>query len=193
MQFDYAPGATPLDPDEAQGLIPRHITTQAELNEWEQTNILDGMPWILRQRKQDLLSAVVLRAVHRKMFGKTWRWAGAFRLTDKNIGVDWRHIAVSLHNLLDDVRVQVDFASYAPDELVLRFHHRLVWTHPFANGNGRHARMMADLLIQQLGEPPFSWGGRSLVSAGDTRQAYLAALRAADAHDYQPLLRFARS
>ncbi len=192
MDFHYAPGATPLDPDEAVGLIPRHIVTQSELNEWEQTNILEGVQWALKQKKRELLAEVFVRELHRRMFGKTWKWAGNFRQTDKNIGVDWQHISVQLRNLLDDVKAQIALRSWPADELALRFHHRLVWIHPFANGNGRHARLMTDLLIQRLGLPAFTWGGEALNTTGDTRKAYLDALRAADGRDYQPLLQFAR-
>jgi len=193
MDFDYAPGATPLDPDEAAGLIPRHITTQGELNEWEQANILEGVQWALKQKKRDLLDEVFVRELHRRMLSKTWKWAGTYRQTDKNIGADWRQIPVQLRNLLDDAKTQIEFKSYPADALALRFHHRLVWIHPFANGNGRHARLMADLLIQRLGHPAFSWGRESLVTASTNRQSYLAALRAADNRDYQPLFEFARS
>lgn len=193
MDFQYAPGATPLDPDEAAGLIPRHITTQGELNEWEQTNILEGVQWALKQKKRDLLDEAYQRELHRRMFSKTWKWAGSFRQTDKNIGVDWLQIPVQLRNLQGDAKAQIEFKSYPPDELVLRFHHRLVWIHPFANGNGRHARLMADMLIQRMGHPAFSWGGQSLVGASEKRRAYLDALRAADGRDYQPLFQFARS
>lgn len=193
MDFQYAPGATPLDPDEAAGLIPRHITTQGELNEWEQTNILEGVQWALKQKKRDLLDEAYQRELHRRMFSKTWKWAGSFRQTDKNIGVDWLQIPVQLRNLQGDAKAQIEFKSYPPDELVLRFHHRLVWIHPFANGNGRHARLMADMLIQRMGRPAFSWGGQSLVGASEKRRAYLDALRAADGRDYQPLFQFARS
>jgi Fic-DOC domain mobile mystery protein B len=193
MKFHYAPGATPLDPDEATGLIPRHITTQVELNEWEQTNILEGMQWAARQQKREFLDEYFLRELHRRMFGKTWKWAGNFRQSDKNIGVDWRQIPVQLRNLLEDVKAQIELQSYSLDEIALRFHHRLVWIHLFTNGNGRHARLAADLLVQKLGRPAFSWGGQSLVEVNDGRKAYLAALRAADTRVYDALLTFARS
>lgn len=191
--FNDAPGATPLDPDEAAGLIPSHIVTQGELNEWEQANILEGAHWASKQRKPDLLNERLLRELHRRMFGKTWQWAGTYRQTDKNIGIDWQQIPVQLRNLFDDAKTQIEFQSYPADELALRFHHRLVWIHPFANGNGRLARLMADLLVQRLGHPAFGWAGQSLATAGTQRQSYLAALRAADHRDYQPLLTFARS
>lgn len=193
MEFHYAPGATPLDPDEAAGLIPGHITTQKELNEWEQTNILEGLQWVQRQKKREILDEAFLREMHRKMFGQTWKWAGNFRQSDKNIGADWRQIPVQLRQLLGDVRAQIEYGSYPVDEIALRFHHRLVWIHPFANGNGRHSRLAADLLIQRLGAKAFTWGGQSLVEASEKRQRYLAALRAADGRDYQALLAFARS
>ena len=189
---DDLPGATPLDPDELASLIPGHIATQGELNEWEQLNILQGEAWARKQRKE-ILDEAFVRQLHRQMFGETWRWAGEFRKSDKNIGVDWLTIGVELKTLLDDVRYQMAHGGYPPDELAVRFHHRLVAIHPFPNGNGRHARMMADLLVQRLVQPRFTWGSRSPNDAGDVRQRYIAALQAADARDYTPLLAFARS
>ena len=192
IRFEFAPNATPLDPDETAGLLARHITTQAELNEWEQANILEGQRWAVKQGRRDMLDDAFVRELHHRMFSKTWKWAGQFRHTDKNIGVDWQQVPVQLCNLLGDAKTQIEFKSYPTDELVLRFHHRLVWIHPFANGNGRHARLMADLLIARLGQPAFNWGGQALVSAGEKRRAYLEALRAANVRDYQLLLKFAR-
>jgi Fic-DOC domain mobile mystery protein B len=194
MRFnpDDVPGATALDAEERASLIPGHITTQGELNEWEQLNILQGEAWARTQRN-DILNDAFVRQVHKQMFGETWRWAGAFRTSDKNIGVDWFNVGIELKKLLDDVRYQIAHASYPPDEIAVRFHHRLVFIHPFPNGNGRHARLMADLLVERLGQPRFTWGSRSLVDATDTRHSYIAALQAADAHDYAPLLAFARS
>ena len=192
VNLDYPPGATPLDADELANLIPGHITTQGELNEWEQLNILQGEAWARKQR-QEILQEAYVRKLHERMFGETWRWAGEFRKSDKNLGVDWLKIGVELKKLLDDVRYQVEHGSYPADEIVVRFHHRLVAIHPFPNGNGRHARLMADLLAERLGHPRFSWGSRSLVDASETRQRYIAALQAADARDYGPLLAFARS
>lgn len=192
VNLDYAPGATPLDPDELAGLIPDHIATQGELNEWEQQNIQVGDDWARKQRK-DILTEDFLRQLHKRMFGETWRWAGEFRRSDKNIGVDWLQIGVELRKLLDDVRYQVELGSYPPDEIAMRFHHRLVAIHPFANGNGRHARLMADLLVERLGRPRFTWGRVNLVDAGETRQRYIAALQAADARDIALLFAFARS
>ena len=192
INLDYAPGATPLDADELASLIPGHVITQGELNEWEQLNIVQGDTWARKQRKE-ILDEGFLRRLHQQMFGQTWRWAGTFRKSDKNIGVDWLRIGVELKNLLDDVHYQVEHSSLPPDEIAVRFHHRLVAIHPFPNGNGRHARLMADLLAERLGRPRFTWGSASLVDANETRQRYIAALQAADARDIAPLLAFARS
>lgn len=193
MNFHYPIGATPLDPDEAEGLIPAHITTQADLNAWEQANIIEGERWAARQKKRDILDEGFVRELHRRMFDKTWRWAGTFRNSNKNIGADWPQIAMQLRNMLDDTSYQFEHATFQPDELALRFHHRLVSIHPYPNGNGRHARLMADLLIQKLGQARFTWGSSNLVDEGDTRRQYIDALRAADRHDLSLLLAFARS
>ena len=192
FDFDYPPGATPLDADELASLIPGHITTQSELNEWEQLDIVQGENWARKQRKE-ILNVAFLRQLHQKMFGETWKWAGEFRKTDKNIGIDWLQISVELKKLLDDTHYQIEHTSYPPDEIAVRFHHRLVLIHPFPNGNGRHARLMADLLVERLGQPRFTWGRRSLVDANDTRKDYIAALQDADRRDIAPLLAFARS
>ena len=195
MEFQYAPGATPLDPDEAAGLVPSHITTQADLNAWEQANILQAVRWIARQKKRALLTEGFVRDLHRRMFDQTWKWAGTFRQSNKNIGVDWTQVAVKLRNLLDNTRFQIDHKVFEPDELVVRFHHQLVWVHAFPNGNGRHARLMADVLAQQLGRPRMTWGGADveLVSMGTVRDRYLKAMREADQGQWSALIAFARS
>jgi Fic-DOC domain mobile mystery protein B len=195
MEFQYAPGATPLDPDEAAGLVPSHITTQADLNAWEQANILQAVRWVARQKKRDLLTEGFVRDLHRRMFDQTWKWAGTFRQSNKNIGVDWTQVAMKLRNLLDNTRFQIDHKVFEPDELVVRFHHQLVWVHAFPNGNGRHARLMADVLAQQLGRPRMTWGGADveLVSMGTVRDRYLKTLREADQGQWSGLIAFARS
>lgn len=194
MNFEYPEGATPLDPDEAEGLLLSHITNRSELDRWEQDNIAEAEAWAFRRKQKDLLSEVFACRLHRKMYGNVWRWAGDFRRTGKNIGVDCWSIGPELRNLLADVATWIEFGSYPPDEIAARFHHRLVSIHLFPNGNGRHARLMTDLLlVQVLGRPRFTWGRENLVRAGDCRQRYIRALRAADRHDYGPLLEFVRS
>lgn len=202
MQLDYPEGATPLDPDEAAGLIPKHIVNHGQLNEWELTNVLQGEQWAFgisggRRRTfatvDDLLTPAFVRALHKRMFGDTWRWAGAFRTTEKNIGIDPARIASSLSDLCEDVKTQLQHASYPLDEIAARMSHRLVAIHPFANGNGRLSRTLADLILVESDAARFSWGAANLVSESEARANYLAALRAADAKDYKFLLAFVRS
>jgi Fic-DOC domain mobile mystery protein B len=184
------PVSTPLDPDEARALFPRHIATQAELNEWEHDNIVEGERWAFARRRKDLLTADFLKRLHRKMFGATWKWAGQWRTSEKNIGIAPEQIPVAVRELLQDVAAQVDGHSYPIREVAARLHHRLVQIHPFPNGNGRLARTYADLLLFSQGEERFRWGEGDLVAQGNVRERYIAALRAADARDYGPLLQF---
>lgn len=195
MEFKYPPGATPLDPDEAAGLVPTHITTQSDLNAWEQTNILQGERWASRQKSRELLDEGFVRELHKRMFDQTWQWAGMFRKSNKNIGVDWPQVSLKLRDLLDNTRYQLEHQVFMDDEIVVRFHHQLVWIHAFPNGNGRHARLMADLLAMRLGTARMSWGGGSLglASVSTVRERYLAALRAADQGRFDLLIQFARS
>ena len=190
MKFEYAPGATPIDADEALGLIPAHLTLQRELNEYEEANILEATEWLFGRRRGDPLDDQFVHTVHRRMFNHTWQWAGEARRSDKNIGVRWFEIPVRLHEMLGDVRTQIEYKAYSPVEIAARYHHRLVSIHVFPNGNGRHARLMADLLLAQLEDHRFEWGRGSLASAGELRDRYIAALRAADGGDCRPLLEF---
>lgn len=194
IKFTYPFGTTPLDADEAVGLIPQHISTQEDLNLWEEANIVHGERWAFRQKRQDILDEGFMRQLHKKMFEKTWRWAGTFRMSNKNIGVDWPQVPIRVRNLLDNTRYQIDHQVFAPDELAIRFHHQLVWIHAFSNGNGRHARFMADVLAITLGMRRFTWGSASsLVKNGGIRTQYLQALRAADQGQLALLLHFAKS
>ncbi len=194
MIFHYAKGQTPIDAAEAAELIPP-LETQSQLNAWEQENIIHGREWAFSKRvfkKLDLLSESCLREIHKKMFGETWKWAGHFRKTEKNIGVPSYRISMDLKNLLDDAHYWVEHRTFEPDELAVRFHFRLVQVHLFPNGNGRHARLVADLLAVRFDRPIFSWGSADLTQVGDARERYLKALSAADHGDYVPLLEFSR-
>lgn len=195
MQIHYPPGATPLDPDEAVGLVPTHITTQDDLNAWEQINIAQDERWAERQKRRALLDERFVRDLHRQMFDKTWDWAGTFRKSNKNIGVDWTQVSVRLCDLLGNTQYQIKNQVFDADEITVRFHHRLVWTHAFPKGNGRNARLMADSLATRLGRARLSWGdghtSGTPISAVQGR--YLAALRAADQGDFGDLIAFARS
>jgi Fic-DOC domain mobile mystery protein B len=186
-------GATPLDPDDAEDLLPDHLASRADLNAWEQANIAKAVDWLAKRRKgRSVLNADFVRELHRRMFDETWAWAGRFRTTGKNIGVPAHTIAPALRDLFDDAAHWVAHATYPTDEIAARFHHRLVQIHPFPNGNGRHGRLMADALLIELGAAPFTWGAGDLDREGDVRACYLAALRLADAGDCALLLEFVR-
>jgi len=190
MKFEYLPGATPIDPDEAVGLIPTHLTLQRELNEYEEANILEAVDWLLARRRGDPLDDRFIHVVHDRMFDRTWKWAGQARRSDKTLGVPWTEIATRLRQMLDDVQAQIQYRTYAPVEIAARYYHRLVSVHVFPNGNGRHARLMADLLLSDLAGQRFEWGRGSLIAASELRARYIAALRAADGGGYGPLLEF---
>jgi Fic-DOC domain mobile mystery protein B len=184
--------ATPLTPEEMHGLIPTHIAFRRELNQAEQDNILRGQSWALGRSRDPLTEKFILE-LHRRMLGDVWRWAGKLRTSERNIGIEYWKIPVALRQLLDDANAWIDFKTYPPEEMALRFHHRLVQIHPFPNGNGRHSRLMADLLAMRHGGARFTWGRQSLRDPSAVRTCYIDALRAADRHDIAPLLAFARS
>jgi len=183
---------TELTEEEREALIPSYITLRSELNEAEQANILEGEQWAFA-RKRDVLAEQFLINLHQRMFGNVWRWARQYRTSGKNIGVDAYRIPTELRQLLDDCRYWIENNTYEPDEIAVRFHHKLVWIHLYPNGNGRHARLAADLLLKSMGLERFSWGGKNLVDDEKTRKRYIAALHAADEHDLGPLLEFVRS
>ncbi|MFT3987973.1 mobile mystery protein B [Aestuariivirga sp.] len=190
---DYPVGATPLDPDEMEGLRFPHITTRGQLDELEQANIETGLRWLSRLRRRDILTDEFVIALHKRLFGEVWAWAGTFRRTEKNIGIDPLQIGIELRTLMDTARFWKDHQTYMPAEAALRLHHRMVQIHPFPNGNGRHARIAADLILERIyNDRPVDWaGGHDLQKMNDRRIAYIAALRAADSHDFGPLLAFA--
>lgn len=183
---------TPLTGEEREQLIPSYITTRTELNEAEHIGIAQASRWLFA-RKRDIASDALLQELHYRMFSEVWRWAGQYRKSLRNIGVDAYRIGIEMRQLADDVRFQIEHQSFPVDEIAVRFSHRLVRIHAFANGNGRHSRLVADYLAMQLGRPRFSWGRSSLADAGTNRNNYIAALRLADQNDISALIAFARS
>ena len=182
-------GATPLDPDELAGLKFKHITIRGQLDELEQANIVQGLMWLKKSKQEDLFTLNFVMELHKALFGEVWGWAGTFRLTEKNIGIDPLQISVSLRNLLDDLSAWIEFETYPPVEAVLRFHHLLVKIHPFSNGNGRFSRIYADVIAEKIfAIKPINWGGRNFDKVSETRTQYIQALRAADGGDLSLLL-----
>ncbi|TBR19235.1 MAG: mobile mystery protein B [Chitinophagaceae bacterium] len=196
LEFEYINGQTPLDEDEKEGLLIPSIATHGELDEFEQQNIEQAVQWTLRRsfKPEEVFTEPFLKEAHKKMYGDVWAWAGEFRKTNKNIGVDKWQIPVELKTLLDDTIFWITNKVYEPDELTVRFKHRLVSIHCFPNGNGRHSRLMADIIIEKIfKQPVFSWGAGDLVHVSDVRKKYLDGIKAADKGDYKQLIKFARS
>ena len=195
LDFDLTDGQTPLDEDEKEGLLIPTITTRGDLDEFEQLGVEKAIEWLLTRKltADKILTEEFVRDLHKRMFGNIWKWAGEFRRTNKNIGVDKYLIPVELKNLLDDCRYWIEKNSFSDDEIAVRLSHRMVLIHPFANGNGRHSRLIADVLITKVfGKSYFTWGSVNLTKAGEARTKYLQALRAADQNDYKLLVEFAR-
>jgi len=192
MDFEYPEGATPLDPDEAADLLPSHISTHSELNAWEGANILIAETWLFARRRTDLFSDEFVRSLHRRMFDATWRWAGQYRHSDKNIGVHWPQITVAVKQCLEDVQFWLAHGTFDLDTIAAGLHHRMVSVHPFPNGNGRHTRLLADALLFVSGKPRFTWGREIAGADSVVRAQYIRALHMADAGDLQALVQFAR-
>lgn len=193
MKLDYPVGATPLNPDELEGLILA-VRTQGELNELEKANIRIGYEWAEKSRllRKELLTYSGLFRLHKELFGKVWEWAGTQRVSEKNLGVAPHQISQELHKLCMDVKYWIENKIYKWDEVAVRFHHRLVLIHPFVNGNGRLARIAADLLLIYNDQEVFTWGAGDLMDEGLARKSYIDALRQADRGDYAALAKFVR-
>jgi len=196
LNLNLIDGQTPLDEDEIDGLLIPSISNRGELDEFEQQNIEEAVQWSITRniKPQTVLSESFVKEVHKRMFNQVWRWAGDFRRTNKNLGVDKWQIATELNKLLQDAMFWVENDTYPADEIAVRFKHRIVSIHSFANGNGRHSRLMADIIVDKIYKKPvFNWGAGNLIKNGDVRTRYLKAFKAADNGDYAMLLNFARS
>lgn len=196
LNLDYIGGQTPLDEDEKEGLLIKSISTRGELDEFEQQNIENAIQWILTKKFKidQILTESFIQDLHKRMYGGVWKWAGVYRKTNKNIGVDKFEIPIYLRSLLDDTAYWVEHKVYSPEEIAVRFKHKLVSIHCFPNGNGRHSRLIADIMIQKIYTLPlFTWGEGSLSNDNDTRDNYLKAIKKADDGDYELLIKFVRS
>jgi Fic-DOC domain mobile mystery protein B len=196
LTIEYVEGQTPLDDNEKEGLRIPSITTREELDEFEQLNIEKAIQWTFGKKisVEQLFSEKFIKELHKRMYGEVWKWAGTFRTSEKNIGIKSYLIAIDLKLLLDDAIFWKKNNTYNSEELAVRFKHRLVSIHCFANGNGRHSRLMADLIMEKLYNSKFfSWGSANLVKATETRRNYIQAVRKADNNDIKPLILFAKS
>ncbi|MDI9311004.1 MAG: mobile mystery protein B [Limnohabitans sp.] len=196
LTIDYINGQTPLSEEEMEGLKIPSITTRKELDEFEQLNIEKAIEWTLRAKlkPEQLFSEKFIKDLHKKMYGDVWKWAGNFRNSEKNIGIKSYMVTVALKQLLDDALFWYQNNTYPQDEMAIRFKHRLVSIHCFPNGNGRHSRLIADLIVTKLYNANyFTWGKSNLVQANETRTNYIKALKEADNQNYKLLIEFAKS
>ena len=196
LNLNYLEGQTPLDEEENNGLRIPTIAIRQELDEFEQQSIEDAMLWVFNKslNAEIVLTEKFICDLHKRMYGQVWSWAGKFRKTDKNLGIDKWKIPVELRALCDDALFWMINQTFSNDEIALRFKHRLVSIHCFSNGNGRHSRLMADIIISKvLNQPIFSWGSSYLVKEDNVRKAYLKALKSADRGELKSLLLFSRS
>ncbi|GGH15918.1 mobile mystery protein B [Pedobacter zeae] len=196
LDLNYIDGQTPLDEDEKDGLLISTIATREELDEFEQQNIEEAIKWTLSKKfkPEKLLTEAFIKDIHKRMYKDVWKWAGTFRRTNKNIGVDRWQVAIELKNLLEDTRFWIENNTYSPDEIAIRFKHRIVSIHCFSNGNGRHSRLLADIIVEKLfHKKVFTWGAENLSRESENRRNYINSLKLADNGDYRGLLLFARS
>ncbi|WP_165750263.1 mobile mystery protein B [Cellulophaga sp. Z1A5H] len=196
LEFDYKEGQTPVDEEEKEGLKIKSITTQGELDEFEQLNIEKAVEWTIhtKLKLEKILTKKFVRDLHKRMYGDVWKWAGDFRKTEKNIGIPWTQIGIELKNLLDDTKYWIENKTYSPEEIAIRFKHRIVSIHCFPNGNGRHSRMMADIIMESIfGNEIFSWHQSNMVKSNEIRKEYINALKKADDGNVAPLIKFAKN
>lgn len=193
MKFQNPPGATPLN--DTEGLIPKHITTQEDINEYEQNNILRAIKKLMasRYRKERWLNSSFIKQVHKEMFGETWEWAGEFRKIETNIGLPPYQISSEIKKLCDDINFWPIESEKKAIENAVKFHYRLTHIHPFKNGNGRHARFMANLYLYNHHFSLLPWGACPLNKNDATRKKYLTALKEADQGKLDKLIQFAES
>jgi len=194
--IEYAPGSTPLDPDELLGLIPDYISTQGELNTLEQSNILEAKTWIFSKKPKNILTDTFMIDLHKRMFKDVWKWAGRYRTSDKAIGVHWQQISVQMNLLMSDAQYWIENQIYSWDEIGARFHHKLVAIHAFPNGNGRHARLATEVILATNAQAIFTWGSKTYTENLDQvsalRTEYIEALREADQRRFKKLIEFIR-
>ncbi len=196
LKLEYNEGQTPLDEDEKDGLLIKTISVREELDEFEQANIQQAVEWSIKTKfnKDQILTEEFILLVHKKMFGEVWAWAGTKRKCNKNIGVDKYQISVELNYLFEDCKYWIENNTFSPDEIAIRFSHRIVKIHVFPNGNGRHSRLIADIMISNLyNKPTFTWGRTDLSQKSEVRKKYLEAIYDADKGLIQPLIDFSRT
>ncbi|WP_425234701.1 mobile mystery protein B [Ulvibacterium sp.] len=195
LELQYTAGQTPIDEEEKEGLKIKSITTQGELDEFEQLNIEKAVEWTIHAnlKSEKILTEKFIKDLHKRMYGDVWKWAGEFRKSEKNIGIKWTLIGVELKKLLDNTKYWIENDTFSPEEIAIRFKHQIVSIHCFPNGNGRHSRMVADIMMESIfGKAVFTWHRSNMIKTDKIRKAYIDALRKADKGNIKPLIEFAK-
>jgi len=188
MHFEDPDADMPLEADEIKALIPGHITSRAQLNNWQQENILAAKLWGFKGLTKIVITPAFIVKLHEKMFYKTWTWAGKLRQQDNQRGEPWADIAQALTKLSEDSNCWLEEKAYELEELLARLHYRLVAIQAFFDGNGRHGRLLTDLLYYKLARKQFDWGKTLNEKPLVIRQRYHEALQAAEQGNLSPLL-----
>lgn len=184
-------GHTLVPDDELEHLKLSYIRTRGELNAAEQAGIARVYASRRRPTLDRLLDDLYLRRLHRRMYDQVWDWAGRYRLVDTNIGIDPPQIPAAVRDLVAGAKMWFDGGD--PSVEAVRLYHRLVFIHPFVNGNGRFSRLAAHFAGRALDIEPFTWGASLGLDTTTLRRRHLEALWAADAGDLDPLIVFSRS
>ncbi len=195
------PGETPLTEEDLLGLKLPLVNNRAQLSAVEGPNILSAKQWALKSRRSrlpEMLTVEYMQELHRRMLGDVWQWAGKIRSIQLQnaFASAVPYIRSDLQGLYHDaMEYWLPDKSMSPDEVALRIHHRVVKIHPFQNGNGRHSRLLADLVLEKhFGVAPFTWGGNAELGNTDPhRQIYLDGLKVADKGNYGPLMQLCRA
>ena len=197
LEMKYERGQTPLSEEEMEGLLIPSITTKGELDEFEQLNIQKAVEWYLIRKKfkaDQILSEEFILEVHKRMLNEVWAWAGQLRQSEKTIGIPWHQVPIRLRQLIGDCKYWIEHKTHSDEEIAIRFKHELVAIHLFPNGNGRHSRLMGDIVMKHIfNKPRFTWGQKNFVNKGNTRDRYIKNLKEGDKGEFNNLIQFAQS
>ena len=134
------------------------------------------------------ISEYLIRNLHKLVTAETDKeWAGNYRNSNviivgsEHTPPDAFEVSIVMGDLIKWLRGNQK--KLHPIELAAIFHHKLVFIHPFFDGNGRTARLAMNLLLMQKSYP-------MAVMLKNDRKKYYQTLSRADEKDYAPFVRF---
>ena len=143
---------------------------------------------LVEHGKNQTFSETLVRTLHQLVTKDTEKeWAGRYRESNVIIGgadhtpPDALEVPSQMKNLMDWLKANKK--SLHVIELAALFHHRLVYIHPFLDGNGRTARLAMNLLLMRAGYP-------LVVILKNDRKKYYRVLSSADKGNPKPLVQF---